>query len=371
MIYYSKYTYQYDDSDNLTIQIRYSYNSDNATWSFYRRWDYDYDDAGHQIFYKYSTYNSGWETYYKYEYEYDDDGHQIMRSYYCLSNDVLVGSYKYEYAYDETGYQILFISYTWDSDDEEWIGNYKREYEYNEMGTRSLYSYYTWSTSESDWVMSYKYKYDYVYDDSDYTLSYKYNTYDSDKDVFTLINSTYYYYTDYTVYASTDEITIGSADLSIASLSVASEATWFLSSDESWLALSSSKGTGEESITLLASENTSTSVRTATVNLFSGLSDTLAITVTQSAVKMTDAVENTESSLINVYPNPTDGLVNINTNNEEIQSITVLSITGQKVWTSNSISNNSTIDLSDFEGNSFILQIQTDTKVYTQQIIKR
>ncbi len=96
-------------------------------------------------------------------------------------------------------------------------------------------------------------------------------------------------------------------------------------------------------------------------------SDSILITVEE---KPTNNYRLTQNTDIHIYPNPTDGLVYVSSEGETIESIFVYTITGKTIWTSGSVNEVSCINLSDFEGNIFILEIRTDENVFTTELIK-
>ncbi len=373
-----KYEYEYDDEGNQSLYVYSKWDSDAEAWVYYSKYKYSYNQSGDlslRSYYTYNTTTKAWvfSTKYKYEHEYDAANNKILYAYstWSSSNEEWVYSFKYTYEYDEAGNRTLYSYASWDKNAEAWLNTWKYEYEYNQAGKQIYYAYYRWDSDENVW---YSYNiYEYEYDEENNLLFNKRYSYDSDEDSLLANSSSYYYYTDYSVFASIDSISIGAGDLSIANFQVTSDATWLLSTESNWLALSSSQGTDTTTITLLAEKNTESDSRSATVRLFSGLSDTLAITVTQSGIEMSNAIESeyTSDNSLQVYPNPTEGLVYINSNNEEIESITVYTIAGKMVWTSNAISDNTAINLNDFDGNAFILQVETAKGMYSKKIIKR
>ena len=68
---------------------------------------------------------------------------------------------------------------------------------------------------------------------------------------------------------------------------------------------------------------------------------------------------------INIYPNPTNGLININTN-ENINSISIYNIIGKQVL--NTI-DKETINISSLEDGIYFIDITTEKGIYTQRII--
>ena len=76
------------------------------------------------------------------------------------------------------------------------------------------------------------------------------------------------------------------------------------------------------------------------------------------------------NSEVSVYPNPTKGLVHIESSTLKAKTITVSSITNKTVIEKEITGKNESIDLSDFEKGVYILRIQMNGKTITTRIIK-
>lgn len=72
---------------------------------------------------------------------------------------------------------------------------------------------------------------------------------------------------------------------------------------------------------------------------------------------------------VNVYPNPTTGIVNV-VSGKNIDNVNVYDVSGRLVKTVNKISSDkSVLDLSSLASGTYILKIQTDKKVVTKKVI--
>lgn len=69
----------------------------------------------------------------------------------------------------------------------------------------------------------------------------------------------------------------------------------------------------------------------------------------------------------NIYPNPSNGIVKINTENEV--AINVIDILGKVVYSNNKINKNSTMDFSDLQKGIYVLQIIGENINYSQKLI--
>jgi len=91
---------------------------------------------------------------------------------------------------------------------------------------------------------------------------------------------------------------------------------------------------------------------------------------------LASGIEDINSKLINIHPNPTTGKVTIDfskvQNTEKIQNITVTDISGKIVYINQfKISDNKLqVDLSSFEKGIYIISIQTNKEIFTSKIVK-
>ncbi len=77
------------------------------------------------------------------------------------------------------------------------------------------------------------------------------------------------------------------------------------------------------------------------------------------------------SNAINIYPNPTQGIVTINTGSADTQKVSVFDITGKKIYTKTNLLQNATIDLSNLNNGMYILRIEIADQIFTKRIIKK
>ena len=82
-------------------------------------------------------------------------------------------------------------------------------------------------------------------------------------------------------------------------------------------------------------------------------------------------IYNVFSNNVSIYPNPTNGILNIEFINNNIEKILIFDITGKKLIEKNAINKSEMIDLSCFENGIYIISIQTDKEIFTEKIIKR
>jgi len=73
---------------------------------------------------------------------------------------------------------------------------------------------------------------------------------------------------------------------------------------------------------------------------------------------------------ISVYPNPTNGIFNIETSKKPL-NIEITDITGKSIYSSNSTNNNAEIDLSNKASGVYLIKIRTENGIISEKIIKQ
>ena len=73
---------------------------------------------------------------------------------------------------------------------------------------------------------------------------------------------------------------------------------------------------------------------------------------------------------ISIYPNPTNGKINFDFGDTNIQFIKISDITGKTIIEKANIQENETIDLSSFANGIYIISIQTDSEILTTKVVK-
>ncbi|PKP37308.1 MAG: hypothetical protein CVT98_06240, partial [Bacteroidetes bacterium HGW-Bacteroidetes-15] len=93
---------------------------------------------------------------------------------------------------------------------------------------------------------------------------------------------------------------------------------------------------------------------------------------TASKESRLDVLENfNESISVTAYPNPTMGLVTIESNGD-IKSIEVYSVTGAKIYSNSSVNNaTNEVDLSNFQNGIYIVVVNDGVTRHTMRVIKK
>jgi len=88
-------------------------------------------------------------------------------------------------------------------------------------------------------------------------------------------------------------------------------------------------------------------------------------------VTQTTGINDLSNLGIKMYPNPVNGLLNITCENENIERISVLDITGKTIIDITSISKNERIDMSGYNSGIYFVQIDTGKEIFTSKVIKK
>lgn len=102
-----------------------------------------------------------------------------------------------------------------------------------------------------------------------------------------------------------------------------------------------------------------------------GLSDMYVQKFDQSSILsgIVDSNDNT-GNLINIYPNPTNGVINIEFVENNIGRIVISDIAGKKIVEMSVISQRETIDLSSLEKGVYMITVETENNISTTRILK-
>ena len=183
-----KYEYTYDDDGNQTLNVSYTWDTENQSFITNIKSEYTYDDNGNQILsisYNWNTNSQSFVPGIKFEHTWDDNGNLTEYVNYTWNTETLsfVPNYKYERFFDDNGNLILNISYNWDAETQSFIpSGSKYEYTFDDNGNITLSISYTWDTETQSFVPDTKYEYTF-YDDENQTLSISY-TWDTETQSF-------------------------------------------------------------------------------------------------------------------------------------------------------------------------------------------
>lgn len=147
--------------------------------------------------------------------------------------------------------------------------------------------------------------------------------------------------------------------------------SWNASSPDSWITVSQNSGTGNDTITVSVTTNTSTTPRTGYVILTAGMGYTDTVFVNQDAALTTSVIDNNNDNAYKVYPNPTNSIIYLSAKSlpDDIEFV-VIDIFGRAIVREKT--NGKHIDLSPLPIGMYILEIIANNNLlFKEKIIKQ
>lgn len=173
----TKVTFNYNDENLLEEKEELTWDLANFEWIPYSdKYSYAYNSSGQrtqEINYVWESADQEYRHDSKYEWGYTGEHVtlKILYSNYDEESGEFIPSEKREYSFNSEGNKTLHLLHYWDNENEEWVGNLKQTYQYNNYGDLKMYDYYTMGNASGEWEIT---------------------------------NRTYYYYTDVSGIAETD-----------------------------------------------------------------------------------------------------------------------------------------------------------------------
>ena len=150
------------------------------------------------------------------------------------------------------------------------------------------------------------------------------------------------------------------------SVTVSSNTIWTATSSAYWLTVSPVQSSNDDTFTAVALANPSNEQRTATITV-SGIGvDLQQIIVTQDG--NSDAVIETSIAAISIYPNPTNGMLNIASDND-IDAIEIYSALGEMVVNRRLASGRASIDMNNLPNGMYFVRVFTASGIETVKVI--
>ena len=155
-------------------------------------------------------------------------------------------------------------------------------------------------------------------------------------------------------------------------INVTSNRSWTVSSNQTWASSNSISGTGNGSFSVTTTSNTGVD-RNATITVTAGsLVKTVYVIQLQKSSGI-NTVSSTDEQL-KVYPNPTDGIIYLQTSNEQLATtseykIAIYNLVGEKIYQSTIINQQSAIDLSTQPKGIYFIQITNGNSVVNRKIV--
>jgi hypothetical protein len=169
---------------------------------------------------------------------------------------------------------------------------------------------------------------------------------------------------------STNSLIIEAAANSQKTFDITSNTNWLITSDQTWLSISSDKGSNNATITLTALENPTTAVRTATVKVSGAISGNIltpkTIEITQNGMPLTEFPDNV-NAYIKLYPNPANNVLFIEGLTQNAV-ITITDINGEMVINTEILNNQ--INISNLAKGLYFIKIVDKSGVITKKFLK-
>jgi hypothetical protein len=151
----SKKIYTYDEHNNLTLYVKYEWNTSLSAWIPLEKEEYEYNSSGYvKLFVSYKWDAGAWIGFSKKEKVYNENGSIAVSDYYYWDTITKqwMGSQKNEYIYESNGDEILNTQYSWYKDIKTWVPFLKYESTYNETGLRTQYLGFKWDVTNMVWL---------------------------------------------------------------------------------------------------------------------------------------------------------------------------------------------------------------------------
>ena len=165
---------------------------------------------------------------------------------------------------------------------------------------------------------------------------------------------------------SNSNVTLAAAANSTLTVDLTSNTNWTVISNQAWLSLSQSNGSGNSPLTMTGQANTSNLSRVATVTISAVGIPNKQISVTQEGKAL--SVDYIGNQNILVFPNPTDAVLNIKGAEPNAQ-FSILDLNGKLLFEGELTENK--IDVSKLNEGFFILKITEKTKVTIRRFVKQ
>ena len=81
-------------------------------------------------------------------------------------------------------------------------------------------------------------------------------------------------------------------------------------------------------------------------------------------------IEDVTDSQVEIYPNPTAGVLNIDSNDLFPRSVEIINLSGKLVFSTNIVGAHNQIDLSSFEKGLYFINIISKDRLTSQKVIK-
>lgn len=177
-----------------------------------------------------------------------------------------------------------------------------------------------------------------------------------------VIQETYFPYLN----VLTDSINYSYAK-SFGNITIASNSEWSITSSETWVTTNVIKGSNNSIIKITILKNDSNYKRTAFLTI-SGQNISSKTIVINQACNCKNNIKNTTNETFDVYPNPANNFIYFN--NNQLFTVEIYNMLGEKVITATKIAENKTLNIMALKSGAYIVKINTKNNFKCIKIIK-
>ncbi len=167
-----------------------------------------------------------------------------------------------------------------------------------------------------------------------------------------------------------EDVFLAYSDTTFSDINISGNGWWSIEfEDNSWLEANPESGNGEAVLTIHAFSNQTDSIRTNKIFIQSNAGEIDTVHITQANnPELPNSISQITQSKITVYPNPTEGKVSVEVEDDALVSI--YSSLGKRMLTMEINSSNSEVDISKFEPGIYVFEINTNNTRVQRMIIK-
>ena len=166
--------------------------------------------------------------------------------------------------------------------------------------------------------------------------------------------------------------TLGAEQGSTISIPVNSNVSWFVTpSNDIWLSPNVTEGSDSMNVIITALETNNTGATRSTTYSFRATFAIKRVTINQEAVEGT-GISDIKKGSLNIYPNPTKGLITVSAGEQPIKQIQLFAVTGNMLQNILLNKTTTTIDISNLSSGIYFMKIiLNDNSVLTRKITKQ
>ncbi|MGM0498194.1 MAG: T9SS type A sorting domain-containing protein [Bacteroidota bacterium] len=157
---YRKHEYDFDEDGNEILFIRYTWGS-NDEWIGLTKLETEINESGKRIrryVYGWDIENNSWDLSGKTDYEYDDNENSTLYLRYSWIDSSWVKNSKMIIHYNENKLLLSYAVWKWDIEKEAWVPYEKEECSYDESNRMTSRVTFDWDTENDKWIGDYRYE---------------------------------------------------------------------------------------------------------------------------------------------------------------------------------------------------------------------